>query len=227
LKHDAEAHVFEIPDEAILAVRPTALPHVAPPDWAVRCVSVNHGVRGPRFTTPRVHVASQYPTTYTPDPPQRGKTYATNETPNYFKSMERGNLPENDYRFWKGALVTQSTGAVAVCRWCGKWVYGAKERRDHFKAKDSKKCSQKLRAVYDWARTGHYLYCFVCAKETRNMHWGFPICHRERCIREWKFGPLVHWEGLEMACKEALKRGILSGYLPNGQLDRFQGAHGY
>ena len=217
---------FKITDDLLTPLEELSieLPTVTPPDWAVRMVAVNQGKRtGVKYPqhTEIVYANSLHAYHQTRDHvvDPRGpwarpscnptKTYASYETPSQSKIVDKGNLPEDDYRFWRG---TMNAGiSHAMCRWCGQWSDSPLARKAHFRGKSNQQCSNKLRALINWARKNHK-FCFACGSYTYKERWGIPLCDREICIRKWKFSNNTDLYGYTSALKDGVKTDALAGY---------------
>ena len=203
------------------------LPEVAPPDWAIRMIAKQAGKRTPKYplhtevvysgalANPHgpIHGPWGRPSCTKPPTEHRAynptRVYQSYETPSQSKIVAAGNLPEDDYRFWRGSVRNDITNAM--CRWCGKWADNPLARRVHNKGRQGTQCTVKLRSLLDWARQNNK-YCFACNNHTYKGRWGLPLCDRSSCIAQWKFGPLHENSGFMYALKKGHQLGVLDGY---------------
>jgi hypothetical protein len=115
--------------------------------------------------------------------------------------IPKGNLDEQDYRFWIGKK--ESVATFAVCRACGTEVWGGpgamlkhKEVTNLFKGGGP--CTTVL--VQCYTKLLAKRQCIVCQAVTYNKRWGIPLCTPE-CLMKWKFYNR-EWYLLAMELKE-------------------------
>lgn len=111
--------------------------------------------------------------------------------------VPRGNLDEQEYRFWIGKEETISL--FSACRACGDEMFGAdarlahKTKRNQFKGDNP--CTVVLTMCY--ARLLAKRKCVVCHEDCFNRkRYGVPICS-PACLKRWKFENR-EWYGLAM-----------------------------
>lgn len=90
----------------------------------------------------------------------------------------RGNLPNDEYRFFIGYPAKQST--VSVCRWCT----GRFETEAARKAHKESDCKRNLISLYQRLRLDKL--CVVCDVKTHREYWGLPLCS-DACEQEYRF----------------------------------------
>lgn len=124
-------------------------------------------------------------------------------------TVPRGNLPQEEYRYWIGYAQQQS--GYAMCRACRGSFYSDQQRELHFK--DDKvfvggqNCAVRLVAAYKILLTGQT--CLICKRQRFNhTKWGVPICESDTCERAWKFES-TRWIELERILLDQRKRDLL------------------
>jgi hypothetical protein len=91
---------------------------------------------------------------------------------------EKGNLKNDEYRFFVGYPSTVSTHST--CRWCqGRFETDA-ARKAHKKAE----CKRKLTDLYAMLLKDHN--CVMCDNHTVKEYWGIPLC-TTTCQNEFRF----------------------------------------
>lgn len=102
--------------------------------------------------------------------------------------IPKGNLGEEEYRFWIGGVDKSSN--FALCRACRKSVYSPFDRKQHFA--DSKwfvggdPCSTRLVNAYKILSA--LPACIICKKSRFGKgKWGVPLCEQADCVRNWMF----------------------------------------
>lgn len=103
--------------------------------------------------------------------------------------VPKGNLPQEEYRYWLGAEQTPAESSFAMCRACRQSTYGSAQRIAHFHDPDFEiggmNCAARLNQVYEKLRAKKI--CIVCREDRKgNAKWSVPIC--TKCERAWKFG---------------------------------------
>lgn len=112
--------------------------------------------------------------------------------------IPKGNLPQEEYRFWVGCDMTHSD--FAICRCCRMSTYGSKLRAEHFANEKlwvaGESCSVRLVNAYKLLL--NQPECIVCKRNRfQQSKWGVPLCEQPFCEREWKFGQ-TKWLSLEV-----------------------------
>jgi len=201
---------------------------VVPPDWAVRLVSCNFGKKGQKYPSSWVHNHSGYPDDY--DYPwglaahdhsgaysERWRRMQREDDAKDDKIVVRGNLKEEQYRFWNGSGSVVSD--IATCRWCRQWAYGAEAMRAHQNKTDH---TRILREVYDLARRVQACMCFVCGSRTRTQRWGIPMCQSNRCRNKWRVAPIVDVSHtLLLYARFARAKGLLKPWINEDGSEKF------
>lgn len=102
------------------------------------------------------------------------------------KSVPPGNLPNDEYRYWKGWAIETAPADEGTCRWCQCHFKGREAMMAH---QVNASCKGLLMDLYRYARTINkaQIYCFACKKVTRKLHWGLPLCDTVQCHSLWKF----------------------------------------
>jgi hypothetical protein len=176
---------------------------IVPPDWAVRLVSTNFGKKGRKYPSSWVgqswgHVYpgqsdSDYMAPWGMGPQDHSGAYEEHwrkarrqAEERDAKMVVRGNLREEQYRFWNGSSVVSTD--IATCRWCRHWAYGQAAMTLHQHNTDH---TRILREIYDTARKMSLRRCFACGSTTRKERWGIPLCASNRCLNKWRVGPIV------------------------------------
>jgi hypothetical protein len=197
---------------------------VVPPKWLVRQVSTNDGKRCrhyPSTWTPVFnHGHTGYPMGGADDYPwgmgdhsgayeERWRREQREREERDNKIIVRGNLKEEQYRFWNGAFSPVSE--IATCRWCRYSAYGAEQMHDHQSKTDH---TRILRQVYDFARKLPTPMCFACGAKTRKERWGIPLCAANKCLNRWRVASIVEVSGtLLLYAKWTFKKGLLKEWL--------------
>ena len=210
--------------ECVLDALPAQAPleFVEPPNWAIGAVTRAGGRRLPKFK--RDEPAWVTNNSYSPMPwygcadyedsmdtgDTSGRSRRKPPEPKVapFKQAELGNLPNEEYRFWRGfAHMPGST--EATCRWCGRGLYGDAQRKGHHAEKH---CNSKLLKVYKLMMHAKPKICMVCKSKTHYDRWGVPLCNTVACIARWKFSPMHLLDGWVEAKNFALSAGYLDGF---------------
>jgi hypothetical protein len=193
---------------------------IVPPDWAVRAVSTNQGKRTRKYPSGWVQTGFHtYPGMGDFDDKPWGMQDGYSE---HWHRMEReaekrsnsspvrGNLREEQYRFWNGSSIP--TQNIATCRWCRHWAYGQQAMQDHQSKTDH---TRILREIYDCARAFKSKpMCFVCGTHTRHERWGIPLCATNTCLNKWRVAAIVDVSTtLWMYAKYARQKGLLKDWL--------------
>lgn len=217
----ADGQDLEVPPTDILKTRPLALSpeqlrqmEIDPPNWALRASCKLGGHRqSKREIVQEGHRI--VPWVDAPEMPpkrplgpflkdsdsqeacnralmRRRKRQAANSGPAARKAVPKGNLREDDYRFWKGYAL-DSLGEGAQCRWCGAYLQGRNAMQAHHAADY---CKERLLALYRFAKKGPQCYCLACKTQTPGRRWGLPLCQRPSCIGRWKFTFNMYLPGL-------------------------------
>lgn len=92
---------------------------------------------------------------------------------------KRGNLGNEEYRFWSGHCEPEYSDAQ--CRWCQAHVRSVVERKAHHTHSD---CRENLMIVFRLLRKDHN--CVCCDDRTPEEKWGVPLCD-EKCQNEWRY----------------------------------------
>lgn len=190
---------------------------VDPPKWALRQVCHNTGRRSPKWQ--RTEVKSwAHPGYLMGDSEYDFGSYEEQASPREKKKLRkekrrsardvipRGNLKEEEYRFWKGAA--QASDPSSICRWCFGTAYTAEQRRNHHALLH---CNAKLMVVYKLGKSLEHPKCFVCGHVGHWNRWGVPLCNNPGCLSRWKFSP-IHFLDTFVDMR---KQATLSGYLDN------------
>lgn len=229
------AQEFELPEEDFLEARPAKLSpealaqmEIDPPAWAVRAIQKRGGKRHPKRTQ-----FSMYGTTYdvipwegslSPMGPIRPRNFAEEDlvfqralkrqrqkkqkraTETELQAIPKGNLKEEDYRFWKGFVGSVYHPGEGLCRWCEAIADGREAMKRHF---DKTYCREHLLALFRFAyRHSKQRFCFACNMETNEQHWGFPICRTTSCRTLWKFSFNHVLRGLQHYREMAMKAQV-------------------
>jgi hypothetical protein len=200
---------------------------IVPPDWAVRLVSTNAGKRGQKYPSSWIgYRSSSYPGAG-PDVDWYGLDGMGDHSGAYSESWRRmdeeakaredktanfpikGNLKEEQYRFWNGSASTSTN--IATCRWCRHWAYGPDAMQSHQSKTDH---SRILREIYDFARKQRTPMCFTCGAKTTKEHWGIPMWKKNRCRNKWRVAVITEI-GLTLLlyAKFARKKGLLNDWI--------------
>lgn len=207
---------LQVEESDLLSERPPAFDitgkEIDPPDWAIRATRKIGGKRHPKRV--RVETMVNYQSDSPLPPPWRGplansdtgggvveralarrerrKQKGTAHTVSAKKAVPKGNLREEDYRFWKG-YVTAGEDFGAQCRWCSSYYKGKYQMQEHHKLAP---CKEYLLALFKYAKqTVPQRYCFACKKETEQFRWGIPLCQNVACFTNWKFTISEHLHG--------------------------------
>lgn len=105
------------------------------------------------------------------------------------RRKDKGNLPNEEYRFWVG--YTHASGVGAICRACLHSAYGPQNRKDHLNddkmAIEGARCAEQLSKAYT-ALLKDKVNCIVCHKERYGHEkWGVPLCSSPDCEFTWRF----------------------------------------
>lgn len=211
--------------------------YIAPPKWAVRLISTNHGKRCKKYPEtwhrggyqtypygaedamdvwgpmgmgqPHVHSDAHWRKEYNKRKLQEEEELS--------KKVVRGNLKEEQYRFWNGTIGNMSN--VATCRWCRRWCYGPAEMREHQQKTDHNRI---LAAIYDCARARKLWHCFACRASTRHEHWGIPLCAGNRCRNKWRTAVIADVsQMLLIYAKLAFQQGLLREWLNEDKSEKY------
>ena len=216
-KFDLSECLLESPPE------PLPLDFIEPPNWAIGAVARFGGRRLPKFVRQEPSWGGHYTAAGYSKPwygcadygevdttgtvrPKAKKSHAPKVAPH--KQTELGNLPNEEYRFWRGFANMPGT-VEATCRWCARAFYGPEQRRDHHAEKH---CNSKLLKVFKMMMRSVPKVCVACKKRTHYARWGVPICNDVGCISRWKFSPLHMMDGWIDAKNFALTAGYLDGF---------------
>lgn len=118
------------------------------------------------------------------------------------KLVPKGNLLEDDYKYWKGFALIAANASEGTCRWCGILH---KSRPAMLRHHDRGSCKQHLAALYKFAKLSRQRYCFACKAETHQDRWGIPMCDRMECISRWKFNFNMQLPGFQQYRRWALE----------------------
>lgn len=178
---------------------------IEPPDWAVKATCKIGGKRHPKREIDHSIVYHGHsarpmcgPLAETRDEAikqalarrDRRKQKGSASMPSAKKSVQKGNLREEDYRFWKGYAIEDEG---AQCRWCSSVYKGRHNMVEHHRFAP---CKEYLLALYKYAKQcTKQWYCFSCKKETKFFRWGIPLCQTANCIANWKFTITEHLHG--------------------------------
>lgn len=232
----AEIQVLQMEPEEIRPVDSTEF--ITPPNWVVRLVSTNSGKRGPHYPMGWTRTHSSYPagaddyfpwgyageagydySAYNVDPNWR-TAYARRklqEEEEENRRVIRGNLSEEQYRFWNGSSMPGHK--IATCRWCRTWCYSPEAMRKHHDETDHHNI---LAAIYKCAQESKVRICFTCHSRTKHAHWGIPLCPRNSCRNKWRVAPVgdvAHV--LLMYAKYAFGKGLLKPWLNEDKSEKF------
>lgn len=102
----------------------------------------------------------------------------------------KGNIGQEEYRYWIGTQASVADSKYAMCRCCRKSTYGREERNAHFEDPESlvngDPCSTRLVKAYK--RLLSLPTCIVCKQDRyRHEKWGIPLCAKPECELAWKF----------------------------------------
>lgn len=122
----------------------------------------------PADTVKKPYVPSHVPTRLTQPTVQPSSTL----------DYEKGNLKNDEYRFFVGYPSTASTHST--CRWCQGRFETETARKAHKKAE----CKRKLTDLY--AVLLKDSNCVMCDNRTPREYWGIPLCSAT-CRNEFKF----------------------------------------
>jgi hypothetical protein len=125
-----------------------------------------------------------------------------------WKAVPPGNLREDDYRFWLGSPVPNSSDST--CRWCASSAWSRQQRSDHFTI--GRQCNSKMLTVFKFALKAKTPICMVCAKTTWHKRWGVPLCNEPHCIGKWKFGLLRFLDGWSRVRDDCRNAGFMDSY---------------
>lgn len=215
------ADPLQVLETSVRALDPSTF--IEPPNWAVRLVSTNAGKRGRKY--PSTWMSHNqgirvYPGGSAEDYMPWGMDHSGGYEARYQQSLReredreskiviRGNLREEEYRFWNGSQSVSTD--IATCRWCRHWAYGHDAMRLHQSRTDH---TRILREIYDTARQMNVHMCFTCGARTRHERWGIPLCNSNRCLNKWRVAPIVEISStLLMYAKFARKKGLLTTWL--------------
>lgn len=195
---------------------------IEPPNWAVRLVSTNCGKTVRKYPSGwlRGSVSHVYPGANMEDYMPWGLDHSGAYEESYKRAKRereeredkiaiRGNLREEEYRFWNGSQSTQTD--IATCRWCRHWAYGHEAMRAHQSRTDH---TRILREIYDAARKMNVKMCFTCGARSRHERWGIPLCNTNRCLNRWRVAPIIEVSAtLLIYAKYARQKGLLKTWL--------------
>jgi hypothetical protein len=124
--------------------------------------------------------------------------------------VPKGNLINDDYRYWKGFSLNYSALNEGTCRWCQVLFRGRDKMLEHH---NKSSCKLHLTALYRYAKLSSKTqrYCFACKQETSNAHWGIPMCDDSNCYSRWKFNFNVQLQGFQQYRQWALKAQLQAG----------------
>lgn len=105
--------------------------------------------------------------------------------------VAKGNLEQEEYRYWIGYDMEPAESSWAMCRTCRSSTYGKDQRKAHLNDPDflvgGMNCSERV--VEALRRISDTAICIVCKKPRGNYSkWGVPLCVSSSCERAWKFG---------------------------------------
>jgi hypothetical protein len=124
--------------------------------------------------------------------------------------VPKGNLINDDYRYWRGFAISNARPGSGTCRWCQVLFNDREEMLTHH---SKSPCKQLLTALYRFAKQGFKFqyYCFSCKKVTDNFYWGVPMCDDVQCYTKWKFNFNVQLWGYQQYREWALKKQLDAG----------------
>jgi len=228
-----------IPFDVLLALPkdlegPKPEEYIVPPKWVVRMVSTNDGKAGKKYpanwsqsmysTGTGDDMADYYPWGMCGDAAgpdtARGSWERSRQRPVrdfYAEKPIRGNLREEEYRFWNGNHAMNSE--VATCRWCKTWCYGRDAMQKHQSETEHLRI---LREIYDFARKQGSRLCFSCGIKTSYEHWGIPLCCTLRCLNRWRVAPIAELSGtLHLYAKFAKRKGVLAPWIKEDGSEKY------
>lgn len=115
---------------------------------------------------------------------------------------EKGNLLDDEYRFWIGSAYADIQ--TSVCRFCRAIMLSKQERKSH---QQDGSCCRKLVTIYGMMLAAVRMECGVCGMFCTESRWGVPL--HQGCIHDWKFSR-QELEGLEAFKRRALAQGRIA-----------------
>lgn len=123
----------------------------------------------------------------------------------------KGNLGEEEYRFWIGHR--NPVSFFAMCRCCRKSIYSTDSglRKSHFKDEHyvvgGDGCARRLTDAFKEINKTAPDNCIVChTKFYGHGKWGIPICASPVCLNTWKFDMDKNYPMLEVRLRQQVAR---------------------
>lgn len=130
---------------------------------------------------------------------------AVDHSSNFQEGMRRGNLDENEYRYWCGRVDHRST--CASCRVCGMSVCTLDARKQHSKDMEVS-CHHICDVICEVLKKEKY--CVSCGAFTYQQRWGIPMCC-EPCQTAFRFSTSNRWNVVHQRVRN-LEAGVKIGH---------------
>lgn len=147
-----------------------------PPNWAFRTLFRESGGG---YLPKRKRIESAH---FVTNSSQQGvrKTWICSKDGTFTPKRSKGNLPNNEYRFWVGSSFENSSWSQ--CRGCLASISSGETRKLHLSTNG---CARK---IVEAMKILHVIpFCICCGKATSQEKWGVFLCSAD-CQETWKFG---------------------------------------